>query len=175
MGCRQAPAWGIALQDAGPFDEIWCSDLLRSRETAELVAAAIGCDREAIQEDARITERINWWSEDQSSLEAFRDEWEHSTADRDFQPRFGDSSRVAGDRFAVFLTELHARKPDGRVLAVSHGGVTIDLVRTWFGDERVRELAPNAIEHGISACAITHINLDRNGKTLHRLGDTSPV
>ena len=175
LGLSQAKARGESLRDAGSFEEIWCSNLLRSRETAELVAETIGIDREAIQEDARIAERINWWSEDELSLEMFRAEWERSTVDRDYEPPYGDSSHVAGDRFAAFLTDLHARKPDGHVLVVSHGGVTIDLCRTWFGDERVRELAPNAIEDGIPACAIMHINLDRNGKTLHRLGDTSPA
>jgi broad specificity phosphatase PhoE len=61
------------------------------------------------------------------------------------------------------------------VLIVSHGGVTVDLARTWFGDERVRDLAPGAIEHGIPACAVTRICLDRDGKTLHAVGDPASL
>ncbi len=172
-GREQASVRGNSLRTAKPFDEAWCSNLKRSRETAEIIASAIGFPTDRIQEDARIAERINWWSEDDQSRQEFREDWVRSTADRDYQPRFGDSSRAAGERFAAFLTECRERIPDGRVLIVSHGGVTIDLVRTWFGDEVVRQYALGAIEHGIEPCAITRIRFDGDRKSLHRLGDDS--
>lgn len=173
LGKRQAAARGESLRNAGPVDEVWCSTLRRSRATADIVAAAIGFDLAEIRVDGRIAERINWWNDETQSREAFRDEWERSTSDRDYQPQFGNSSRVAGDRFAAFLIDLHARTPDGRVLVVSHGGVTVDLVRTWFGDERVRAMSPHAFENGIPACALTHISLDGNRKKLHQFGNDS--
>jgi probable phosphoglycerate mutase len=173
-GKEQACARGDSLRAAAPFDEVWCSNLKRSRETAEIIAGSLGLLTDRIQEDRRIAERINWWNEDDQSRQEFREDWVLSTVDRSYQPRFGDSSRAAGDRFAACLMEIRERLPEGRVLIISHGGVTIDLVRTWFGDEVVRQFALGAIEHGIEPCAITRILVDGDRKSLHSLGDESP-
>lgn len=115
---------------------------------------------------------MNWPGEPHQTSAEFRRDWERTTADRDFQPAFGDSSRAVGDRFAAFLTELHDGLPDGRVIVVAHGGVTVDLVRTWFGDDLVNELAPDAIERGIDPCGITAITLDDEKRSLRCVGDT---
>lgn len=169
-GCAQARAAGLVLAMHDAFHELWCSTLRRSRETAELVADCIGMPRKSIQEDVRVAERINWWSAQDQTMDEFQRDWERSTIDREFEPRFGDSSRAAGDRFAAFLSDLQGRTPNGRVLVVSHGGVTTDLARTWFSDQCVNHLALGAIEHGVPNCAITRIKLDGAQRTLLALG-----
>jgi hypothetical protein len=45
----------------------------------------------------------------------------------------------------------------------SHGGATVDLLRTPYGDDYVREAAAGVIEQGVPHCALTHLRLE-NGK-----------
>lgn len=169
-GHHQARMCGVALARLGPFDKLWSSPQRRARETASDLAMALGIPQTAIQQDGRIRERMNWPGTPHQTRADFAQEWERSTAEREFQPAFSDSSRAAADRFAAFLRELHDRLPDGRVIVVAHGGVTIDLLRTWFGDDQVEELAPGAIERGISPCGITAIILDPAERSLLSIG-----
>lgn len=170
LGRDQARECGTRLWMAGTIDELWSSPLRRAFETAAQIATALGLPDTAIQRDGRLRERMNWLGEPYQSREDFRQEWECSTADRDFQPTFGDSSRAAGARFAAFLNERHTVLPNGRIIVVAHGGVTVDLVRTWFGDAHVRGLAVGAIEHGIDFCSITRIAIDGDDRTLLCIG-----
>lgn len=165
-GHLQARACGVALARHASFHELWSSPLRRALETAGHLADARGVPSSAIGQDDRLSERMNWPGEPAQTRAEFRREWERATADREYQPAFGDSSRAVGDRFAAFLTELRDRLPDGRVIVVAHGGVTVDLVRTWFGDDLLNALAPGAIEHGLSACGITAITLDDEKRSL---------
>lgn len=131
LGREQARECSARLRTSGPIDELWSSPLRRAIQTAVHIASALGIPGSRIRRDARIRERVNWPGEPHQTREAFQRDWEHSTADRDFQPLFGDSSRAAGDRFAAFLEERHAARSDGRIVVVAHGGVTVDLVRSW--------------------------------------------
>jgi broad specificity phosphatase PhoE len=169
-GRLQAQEVGQRLAAHGGYDELWSSPLVRARRTARILADEVQLSDTEVHQDARLTERVNWWNEAEVSRDAFVADWVRSTRDRDYTPAGGDSSRAAGDRFAAFLGDLYRRLPEGRVLIVSHGGVTIDLVRTWFGDERVEAFAIGAIEHGIPPCALTWITLSGDGRTLHMLG-----
>lgn len=172
-GHLQALACGVLLDRHAPFNELWSSPLRRALETAAHLADALGIPASAIKQDDRVRERLNWPGEPAQTRAEFRQDWDRTTTDREFQPAFGDSSRAAGDRFAAFLGELHDRLPDGRAIVVAHGGVTVDLLRTWFGDDLVNELAPGAIEHGLPACGITAITLDDEKRSLRCVGDTA--
>jgi broad specificity phosphatase PhoE len=52
-----------------------------------------------------------------------------------------------------FLGGLTGRP--GPVAAVSHGGATVDLLRTLLGDHA---LPPHLLDRGIPACAITTLD-----------------
>ena len=97
--------------------------------------------------DARLRERLNWSS---GSYADFAAQWSRSERDRDFVPAGGDSSRQAGERLLAFIADQSGLA--GPVAAVTHGGVTRDLLRTLLGDDdvRVRQLGED-----IPACAIT--------------------
>jgi len=166
LGHDQARQAGARLRHAGPIDELWASPLRRAIETAGHIATELGVPVPAIRRDNRIRERMNWPGEPHQSWQDFQREWERSTIDRDFRPLFGDSSRPAGERFAAFLDERHVARPGGRIIVVAHGGVTVDLLRIWFGDERVRDAAPGAIQDGIAPCRITRIVLDEGRRLL---------
>jgi len=98
--------------------------------------------------NARLRERLNW--DGSMPWEAFADLWARTAEDRDLVPGGGQSAREAGARLQEFLAGL--RGLPGPVAAVTHGGVTAELLRTLLGDD-----APpiGALAAGIPPCAIT--------------------
>ena len=68
-------------------------------------------------------------------------------------PGGGQSARQAGARLQAFLASIRGRP--GPVAAVTHGGVTIELLRTLLGDDA---LPPGLLAAGIPPCAITTLD-----------------
>jgi broad specificity phosphatase PhoE len=89
-------------------------------------------------------------------FDAFLALWTRTTHDRDLVPAGGQSSRQAAARLQAFLAGLHGLP--GPVAAVTHGGITIELLRDLAGDDALR---PDLLEAGIPPCAVTTID-DRN-------------
>lgn len=145
---------------------LYSSPLRRAVETAELIGRRLGTP---VAVDPRLVERANWNGENQS-LEQFLAEWARSGLDRDFTPSSGDSSRAAGRRMAAALAEFAERHPEGTVVVVSHGGVTVDMARNLVGDEGVAGLAPDVIETGVGPCAITELVASGGGLELAGIG-----
>ena len=129
------------------FTGVYASPLRRARQTAEAVASLCGLP---VRIDTRLTERMNW--DGTVSFEAFASDWTRATADRDFIPAVGDSSRAAAERFGEFLAE---RSEEETVAVASHGGVTVDLLRTLMGDAAVPEAL---LRDGVPSGAITRID-----------------
>jgi len=127
---------------------LYSSPLRRARETAEPIARATGLP---VQLDSRLRERLNW--DGTQTFDAFLADWDRSTQDRDLVLGNGESSRSAGERLRAFLAALSGES--GQVAAVSHGGVTTDLLRTLLGDDA---LPPHLIDQGIPPCAITTLD-----------------
>ncbi len=127
---------------------LYSSPMLRARQTAEYIASATCLGIEA---DRRLRERMNW--DGNQSLDAFLAEWAHSVRDRDFVPASGDSSRQAGQRLEAFLVE-HMQDPTAMAV-VTHGGVTVDLLRTLLGDDAVPS---HLMKQGVPSCAITTLD-----------------
>jgi broad specificity phosphatase PhoE len=146
-GRDQAVRAGQWLRDQG-IRALYSSPLRRALQTADGIASVTGL---AVQTDARLGERLNW--EGRESYDAFLARWDRTTDDRDFVPAGGDSSRQAGARLLAFLADL--RGSVGPVAAVTHGGVTIDLLRTLLGDEA---LPPDLLSAGVPPCAITAVD-----------------
>ena len=83
--------------------------------------------------DDRLRERMNW--DGRAPLADFLADWDRSTADRDFTSGAGDWSHQAAARLRGFLVE-RVDAP-GPIAVVSHGGITVDLLRTLLGDAAV--------------------------------------
>ena len=147
LGRGQAGATARWLQGAG-LQALFSSPLRRARETAAAIAAATGLP---VQLDSRLRERLNW--DGTQTFDSFVADWDRSALDRDFTLSNGESSRSAGERMRVFLAGLSGRL--GPVAAVSHGGVTTDLLRTLLGDEA---LPPRLLAEGIPPCAVTTLD-----------------
>lgn len=121
-------------------------------ETAAPIAAAVSVP---VTTDAGLIEGMNWSMASGLSLVEFLDEWRRATLDRDYLPSLGDSSRRAGERMERALVTLARTHAGGTVVAVSHGGVTVDLLRNILGDDHVRLLAPSVIDDGMPPAAVT--------------------
>ncbi|MDA1362636.1 histidine phosphatase family protein [Glycomyces luteolus] len=147
-GREQAALAAEWLRDKG-LRAVYASPLLRARQTAEALAAVAGLP---VLIDARVTERMNW--DGSVPAERFFEDWTRASADRDFVPAVGDSSRAAGARFREFLKEhgLEECGTDGPIAVACHGGVTVDLLRTLVGDEKVPE---TLLVDGVPSGAIT--------------------
>jgi broad specificity phosphatase PhoE len=147
LGRMQATQTGRWLGGLGT-DALWASPMRRARETAECIATVTGL---AVQADARLRERLNW--DGSTPWEAFADLWARTADDRDLVPAGGQSARQAGARLQAFLASIRGRP--GPVAAVTHGGVTIELLRTLLGDDA---LPPGLLTAGIPPCAITTLD-----------------
>ncbi len=153
-GRQQATRAGQWLRGQG-IGALYASPMRRAQETAGGIAAVTGLP---VRTDARLRERLNW--DGRQPYEAFLAEWARTTDDRDFVPAGGDSSRQAGARLMAFLAGLPAtlaRPPGtaGPVAAVTHGGVTIDLLRDLLGDDA---LPAYLLTAGVPPGAITTIS-----------------
>jgi broad specificity phosphatase PhoE len=63
-------------------------------------------------------------------------------------PRSGDSSHQAADRFLACVAEPRP----GPFAVVTHGGVTVDALRTLLGDDAV---PAELVRNGVPSCAVT--------------------
>jgi broad specificity phosphatase PhoE len=147
LGRMQATQTGWRLGGLGA-GALWASPMRRAQETAECLAAVTGL---AVQADARLRERLNW--DGSTPWESFADLWARTADDRDLVPENGQSARQAGARLQAFLADMHSWP--GPVAAVTHGGVTIELLRNVLGDDA---LPPGLLATGIPPCAITALD-----------------
>jgi broad specificity phosphatase PhoE len=147
IGRQQATRTGRWLRGRG-VQTLCTSPQRRARETAACIASVTGL---TAHPDARLRERLNW--DASMPWEAFLALWARTTHDRDFAPANNESSRQAGARLQAFLADLPGAP--GPVAAVTHGGITTDLLRNLLGDDA---LPPHLIDAGIPPCAVTGID-----------------
>lgn len=157
-GRQQAALTAQWLRNTGLL-ALYSSPLRRARETADVIAALTGLP---VQPDPRLGERMNW--DASCSYVDFLAEWARATRDRDFVPHNGESSRQAGKRLHAFVTALPAGIAP--TAAVTHGGVTTDLLRNLLSDQ---ELPAGLLQAGIPPCAITTLE-DLNVVSIAAIG-----
>ncbi len=166
-GAEQARHTADALRDFGPQSTLLSSPLRRARETAEPIARALGLE---VEIEGRLTERMNW--DGTQGFAEFITEWQQATSDRDYVPTIGDSSRAAGRRFLEALVD-HCRNDRDWLIAVAHGGVTVDLLRTVLGDDVVEARWPTLVGDGVPPCALTRLSLTSDGFVVDSVADVS--
>jgi broad specificity phosphatase PhoE len=151
-GRLQAAAAGRWISGQFSVNELWSSPLRRAAETASELALWTG---NAIGIDERLRERMNWEGPVAQPIEDFLAEWCRCSTDRSYVPLYGDSSAMAAERFLAALAEMRSR---GTVsVVVSHGGVTVDALRTIVGDEVLVAANPGLIAEGVPGGAVTEL------------------
>ena len=106
FGRRQATALADRLEGE-EVAAIYASDLLRAKETAEIVGARLGV---SVAVDPDLREK-NWGT------------WEGLTGDERLEVEFaGESTEDHRDRTLRAIERIVARHPGERVIVVTHGG-----------------------------------------------------
>ena len=146
-GRQQATDTGQWLRGLGVC-ALYSSPLLRARETAGCIASVTGL---AVQLDDRLRERLN--GDGNEPFDVFLALWARTTRERGLVPPKGDSSWQAGARLRAFLTDLPSAP--GPAAAVTHGGITSDLLRDLLGDNA---LPGYLLDAGIPPCAVTAVD-----------------
>jgi broad specificity phosphatase PhoE len=123
---------------------LWCSPLLRARETAAVVAARIGLDP---VEDARFAETDTGDWTDRSFADVRAEDPESFARFQRSDPTFrypgGESFAEQSDRVQAGLADLRARPAALPALVVCHRGVIRLALAVALGDETAggREIA----------------------------------
>ena len=146
LGRRQAERTGRWLGGLG-VSALWTSPMRRARQTADGIAAMTGLP---VQTDSRLRERLNW--DEDVPWDVFAGWWSRTSEDRDLVPPGGQSARQAGARLQEFLAGLDGSAAP--VAAVTHGGVTAELLRNLLGEDA---LPPAVRSAGVPPCAITTV------------------
>jgi broad specificity phosphatase PhoE len=127
-GLRQAAELAAGLKGQR-FDALFSSDLLRARQTAEVLAATL---KIPLRLDARLREVLlgDWQGEAHAEIQArFPAQWAERHANPpDFRPPGGETIAEVAARASAAVDEIAAVFPNGRVLLVSHGILLAALI-----------------------------------------------
>ncbi len=123
-GIAQIAALAEVFAEAPPFDVVWCSDLDRARQTAEILAAPRAIP---IRVDARLREidMGDWEGLDRVTLAA-TDPEAHAARGRDlfgFRPPAGESFADVLARVLPVWAEIADDARDARIAVAGHAGV----------------------------------------------------
>jgi broad specificity phosphatase PhoE len=149
---------------------VYASPLRRTRDTAAIIAEAVGVER--VDVDERLREHANWGDVAGQSWDEFVMLWERSNEDRDFVVPGGVSATEAGTRAVAFVRDVVRELPAAEVVAVAHGGVIVDLLVELFGEAELLRRNPELRHMGW--CAVTELALESEDPTLRRLADWAP-
>ena len=126
-GEAQARALAPRIRALCTAPALYCSDLLRARRTAELIATA---GHHEVTVEPRLRERGYGVLEGRS-----RDEVQQAVpmGDVDFAPPGGESQRQLHHRVVAAFDAIASRHAGARIVAVSHGGVLIAFAKHVLG------------------------------------------
>jgi probable phosphoglycerate mutase len=118
----------------GDSKALYCSPLLRARETAAPIARRLGLELR-IEADLREYDLGRWEGRSFAELYAKERFFEHIRRDPDFAPHGGESPRQVTVRLASALERIGASHAGERVLVIVHGGaLSMALAHLLEGD-----------------------------------------
>ena len=164
VGREQAALTGRRLADTR-FGAVYSSDLIRARETAEIIVAASNTGPYEIVFDERLREvsfgtlEGKTWIE-MDGIDGVR-EAVQSERNLDFAPPGGESYRQMLDRLGAFADMLKQCHPSDDVLVVGHGAAFRALAVRMLGlpDETFWSLS------GLRSASISRVRRRDDGRT----------
>ena len=141
---------------------MFASPLVRAQQSAQVIAERLGVT--TVEIDDRLRERANWGDVPGQTWDEFVLLWERSNIERDFVVPGGSSARETGARADAFVREVAGRLPEGKVVAVAHGGLIVDLLLQHFDETELLRREP-ALRH-MPWCAVTELRVESEGATL---------
>ncbi len=157
-GREQARA--LADELAGErIDFVYTSDLVRARETAEIVAARLGADvvvwNELREIDVGDWEGLTWPEIEERHPEGARSWHEHGQGWNS-----GETYDQLGERIIAALRRIAADHPDQSVLVVGHGG-TVRATRAFIQGLSVADSRRQS--PGIGNCEVFRVVVEDGG------------
>ncbi|MCY4583844.1 MAG: histidine phosphatase family protein, partial [Chloroflexi bacterium] len=145
------------------FEAVYSSDLVRARETAEIIVAASNTGPYEIVFDQRLREvsfgklEGKTWTEMDDEIKAVQHE-----RDLGFAPPGGESYRELLDRLGGFADMLQERHTNGDVLVVGHGAAFRALV------VRMLQLPDEAFWSfsGLRSASVSRVRRRDDGRTV---------
>lgn len=173
LGRRQASllAERLARDLAGqPRIGLYCSDLKRAAETAEIVGRTLGLTPVPMR---ALREFNNGQAAGLTVAEAERIELPRTLPILDWQPHpEAETYRRFYERVATAMDDLDRREAEA-ALIVTHGG-THNLIVTWW--LRLGVDALNRVSFAATTTGVTLLTYNRwNERTIERLNDTSHI
>ncbi len=169
-GRDQVRALATRLErDLGGVDyAFYCSDLKRARQTADIIAEAVG--REPIQ-SRELREFNNGVAADRTKAEVAHLYRPPSEPIMDWQPYpEAETWRRFYRRITAFMDEVHVDE-DRPTLIVSHGGTIVNLVAWWI---RLEEASLSYTTFHTSPASLSVLNVTPlNERAVERLNDTA--
>ena len=168
LGKQQAEITAKYLKDK-KIARIYASPRIRTIQTASIIAKELNL---RIIKDKRLIERMLWAGDTHISFDEFLDEWVKTDLDRNFKPRFGDSSIDTGKRVESLINEI-GLETKGNILLVSHGGAIADFLRNNFSDSKlpiVKYKKYDAMFLKILECSITIVEKKEDNFFLKQIG-----
>jgi len=145
VGIKEVTASGIKLKDKN-IDLIYSSDILRAKQTAEIVASIIGIDKVIYNVKLR---DLNWGvfagGLKKTALDFYQDKDRMNN-----RPDNGESWGDLRKRVSAFLKEIDNKNENKNILLVSHGDAIL-LLEAWLHDwnfEEILEQRKNMIQTG---------------------------
>lgn len=155
LGKNQARETGNYLKQF-PITKVVSSPLKRTAQTAEIIAQEINLEYDL---DKRLAERMNWIDQNVTRQE-FLDEWLKATNNRDYKPKYGESSNITGQRMQEVVKTLAKDNQNAHIVLVTHRDATLDYLRTTFGEAAVKPIKAIS-EKGFSYCQIMNCALTK--------------
>jgi len=166
LGREQARRTGLRLKELLGADSFafYCSDLLRTQQTAGIIADALG-------QGAIVSHHLR---DINNGLAAYRTRDEARAMRRPFSQPVqdwvpypnGESWRMVRKRVEPFMESLQAE----RVVIVSHYVVLSVIVQWWW---QLDDAKIEATSLDIDPCSLTHLRVDKFGaRVMVRLNDT---
>jgi broad specificity phosphatase PhoE len=174
---RRVAAWCRDLAAAVPIGEIWSSPLRRARETAAVIAQAVGRPvlvEEGLRELHAGVFQGHLWADLEATFPEAVARWR--SGDVHYRIPGGESRAQLAARGRQALEALAARDTPGMIV-VAHGGVLTAALGSMLG--RDHPLLAAAAERpftklpALANCSVTQ--LEWPGPTLRRFNDTTPL
>ena len=118
---------------AAPVDAIYVSPLLRARNTAAAISAALGMEA-VVDEGLREFSIGDWEGRTYQDLIDHEQLWARWAKDPSFTPPNGESPLSFGKRAEAAVQALAEAHPNQRIVLVTHGGIISCLLAVWLGN-----------------------------------------
>ncbi|MDD3032713.1 MAG: histidine phosphatase family protein [Candidatus Pacebacteria bacterium] len=134
VGIKEVTASGIKLKDKN-IDLIYSSDILRTKQTAEIVASIIGIEK--IIYNVKLRD-LNWGVFAGGPKKTALDFYQNRSRMED-RPENGESWGDLQKRVSEFLKEVDGKNKNKNILLISHGDAIL-LLEAWLHDWSLEEI-----------------------------------